>query len=90
MKIEPVSKPQLAALARTLGGLQAAVLRLHDVDLSKGRGVPDDGGPNFTCYLWTHDRHRITITTCLDGALIGSVGKEPDVECPIHEEEAAK
>ena len=78
MKIEPVARSQLGVLLHAVGSLQTIILCLNEVDLAKGRGVLEG---NIRC-LWTHDKHRITISPLDDGGLFGSVSQDPDPECP--------
>lgn len=82
MTIEPVTREQLRALRKCLGGpIAALVARIDDVDLSKGRGTIEAGREHC---LWTKDRCRITVTVFPSGeGMLASVGKEPDPECPL-------
>lgn len=80
MKIEPVTRAQVDALASALGGhIPAMIARLHEVDLSRGRGVLEG---HDRC-LWTKDGRRITVSVSLyEGSVIASCGHEPDPEAP--------
>lgn len=79
MNIEPVTQKAVEHLRRAMSPMAAMVIDLDKVDLSKGRGVLKG---NDRC-LWTTDKRRITICLCDDGGLVASVGKEPDMECPV-------
>jgi len=75
MKIEPVTKDMVNALASAVGGaIPAMVCGLGDVDLSRGRGVLDENGREHC--LWNSEGKRITVTVCSDGGVIASLAKE--------------
>lgn len=77
--IEPVTKAQMQALARALGGaIPAMIARLGDADLSVGRGVL----PNGDRCLWTKDGRRITVSAS-HGTFIAAVTRDLDRHCPI-------
>lgn len=76
---EPVTKAQVEALGRAAGGpLAAMVARLHEVDVSAGRGIL---GGDDRC-LWTDDGCRITVTLLMDSGVILSVSQDPDPAYP--------
>lgn len=82
MLIEPITQKAVDSLTRVLGGLQSMILQIAEVDLSKGRGVLESKDGNDVRCLWTKDGHRITITICRDGSVIGTCSKTPDPQCP--------
>jgi hypothetical protein len=57
MKTESFTIAQLNALKRLLGGMQSLILRLDDVDITKGRGIL----AGYDRCVWTFDGCRITI-----------------------------
>lgn len=74
IKYEPLLPEHLAMLSRTLRPIERTVLRIGDVDLSKGAGVLSD---NRKC-IWTTDGHRITFVMLHGGGLMGSISNKPD------------
>lgn len=74
IKREPLAQANLDMLARTLRPIEAMVVRLHDVDLSKGAGVLSGGRK---C-IWTKDGHRITFTLISGGGFLSSLSKDVD------------
>lgn len=76
--IEKVTSEHMKALLRMVTPMQQMIVRMHDVDLSRGRGVLKG---QSRC-LWTHDGHRITVSPITGGGLIVSLSKGPDPEAP--------
>jgi hypothetical protein len=78
MLIENLNQEQLAMIRSSVGPIQSMILHLDDVDVSKGSGQI---GPTSKC-IWTTDRRRITFDLVQGGGFIGSIGNEPDPDCP--------
>jgi len=79
MTTEPVTQKAVDHLIRAVGPVAAMICELHNVDLTKGRGVLQGSD---RC-MWTKGRRRITVCLPSDGGLVASIGKEPDPECPV-------
>jgi hypothetical protein len=73
-KYEPLSLAQLQSLQRSVTPVQAMVLRVMDVDATRGTGVLD---PKSKC-VWTKDGHRITFGLISGGGFVASISNEPD------------
>ena len=78
MKTEPVTRETVNMIASVIGSTAAMIVRLGDVDLSKGAGIISN---NEKC-LWTMSGHRISVLLSSDGGVIASCGKEPDPDIP--------
>jgi len=59
-------------------GIQGMVMRVNDIDPSRGTGIIDDE----TKCVWTTGGHRITMSGKVGGARIGTCSKEPDPMAP--------
>ena len=73
---QPVTSERLNVIANIIGPMQAAILRLGEVDLSKGAGIINE----HTECLWTKKGRRITFS--MEGGFVGSVSRELDPDCP--------
>lgn len=74
VKREPLTQATIDMIARHLSPVERMVIRLGEVDLSKGAGVL----PEMRKCIWTKGGHRITFTMISGGGLMGSVSEEPD------------
>ena len=70
-KTEDVTQEQVNALMRSVGPMGSMIARLHEVDISRGRGVLEG---NDKC-LWTKDGKKITVTLTSDGGICVSCEK---------------
>ena len=75
--IEPLTEQDANVIRRGFPGIQGMIMRLDDIDISRGAGIMDDG---YWC-VWTKDGHRISLSQG-HGTRIGSCSKEPDPEAP--------
>lgn len=73
LRIEPISRDVLRTIARSMGPVVCAMLKLGDVDLKAGAGVIDG---KSRC-VWTGDGRRITFISEF-GGFIGSISNTPD------------
>lgn len=76
IKREPLTQGTVDMIARSVTPIQRMVLRLHEVDLTKGTGIL----PEMRKCIWTTDNRRITFTMIPGGGLMGSISNEPDPE----------
>jgi len=80
LRMEPVTQEQVNALKRSMMPIARMISGIEEVDVSLGRGVLDESGLKHC--LWTHDKHRVTVSVVTGGGLIVSKSNEPDEEAP--------
>lgn len=74
IKREPLTQATVDMIARHLSPIERMVIRLSEVDTSKGAGVL----PEMRKCIWTKSGHRITITMIQGGGLMCGISKDVD------------
>jgi hypothetical protein len=75
--LEPIGRSEWGMVVRQLGMVQAIVLCLADVDLTRGKAKTAQG----RC-VWLKDGRRVSVDSLPGGGWIASTGKEPDPDAP--------
>ena len=76
--IEPLSPAQLRMIAGALGPIQSMVVRLGEVDPSRGAGIVND---RAKC-VWTRQGRRITFEVLPGGGYVAGISTTPDPAAP--------
>lgn len=75
---EPVTQAQIRMIGTHLGPIQSMVVRLGEVDISRGAGIVSK---RAKC-LWTKDGRRITFEILPGGGFMAGISEKPDPAAP--------